>query len=108
MLFKDKKIAIIGGGLVGSLLSKYLANKGAKVCIYERRNDMREQDIDAGRSINLALSNRGIKSLKEVGIDNEVLANTMPMFRRIMHSTEGDLTNQEYGKRSSYIFSWQK
>ena len=105
MLFKDKKIAIIGGGLVGSLLSIYLANKGAKVCIYERRNDMREQDINAGRSINLALSNRGIKSLKEVGIDNEVLANTMPMFRRIMHSTEGDLTNQEYGKKGQAIFS---
>ena len=83
MLFKDKKIAIIGGGLVGSLLSIYLANKGAKVCIYERRNDMREQDIDAGRSINLALSNRGIKSLKEVGIDNEVLEIQCPCLEEL-------------------------
>ena len=105
MLLKDKKIAIIGAGLVGSLLSIYLAKKGAKVYIYERRNDMRDEDGSAGRSINLALSNRGIKSLKEVGIDKEVLKNTMPMFRRIMHSVEGDLTNQDYGKKDQAIFS---
>ena len=58
-----KRTIIIGAGLVGSLLSIYLAKKGYKVKIYERRGDMRKEEVEAGRSINLALSDRGIKAL---------------------------------------------
>ncbi|HRD59022.1 MAG TPA: NAD(P)-binding protein, partial [Ferruginibacter sp.] len=62
-----KEITIIGAGLVGSLLSIYLCKRGYKVKIFERRADMRKEKISAGRSINLALSDRGIKALEEVG-----------------------------------------
>ena len=67
-----KNTVIIGGGLVGSLLSIYLSKRGYKVKIYERRADMRKEDMVAGRSINLALSDRGIKALEEVGLMDEI------------------------------------
>jgi len=60
-----KEITIIGAGLVGSLLSIYLAKRGHKVSIYERRSDMRREDMIAGRSINLALSDRGLLALEK-------------------------------------------
>jgi kynurenine 3-monooxygenase len=62
----QQHIGIIGGGLVGSLMSLYLARRGYKVSVYERRQDPRVHQIDGGRSINLALSRRGIRSLEEV------------------------------------------
>ena len=65
-------ILIIGAGLVGSLLGIYLVRRGYRVSIYERRPDMRKEKIVAGRSINLALSDRGIKALREVGIADEI------------------------------------
>ena len=105
MLIKDKNIAIIGAGLVGSLLSIYFAKMGAKVSVFERRNDMRKETDSAGRSINLALSNRGIKALREVGIEKDVMSTTMPMYKRIMHSLEGELTEQYYGKKDQAIYS---
>ncbi|MFZ1533428.1 MAG: NAD(P)-binding protein [Chitinophagaceae bacterium] len=58
-----KEITIIGSGLVGSLLSIYLAKRGHKVKVYERRSDMRKEKMAAGRSINLALSDRGLLAL---------------------------------------------
>ena len=90
MSIKDKKIAIVGAGLVGSLLSIYFSKLGAKVSVFERRNDMRKDVESAGRSINLALSDRGIRALEEVGVKEEVLSITMPMYKRIMHSIEGN------------------
>jgi kynurenine 3-monooxygenase len=65
---KKQHVAIAGAGLVGSLLSIYLAKQGHRVSVFERRPDMRKQTVDAGRSINLALSNRGLRSLHEVGL----------------------------------------
>ena len=62
---QKKETVIIGAGLVGSLLSIYLSKRGYNVKIYERRSDMRKEKISAGRSINLALSDRGIKALEE-------------------------------------------
>ena len=105
MSIKDKKIAIVGAGLVGSLLSIYFSKLGAKVSVFERRNDMRKDVESAGRSINLALSDRGIKALEEVGVKEEVLSITMPMYKRIMHSIEGNLTEQDYGKKGQAIYS---
>ena len=66
------KINIVGSGLVGSLLSIYLVRKGHQVHIYERRPDMRKNRISAGRSINLALSDRGWRGLEGVGIADEI------------------------------------
>ena len=65
---KQKHIAIIGAGLVGSLLAIYLRKRGYEVSVFERRPDIRDEVNDEGRSINLALSNRGIRALEEVGL----------------------------------------
>ncbi|MCJ8167574.1 FAD-dependent monooxygenase [Pontibacter sp. E15-1] len=102
----DKKnIAIMGAGLVGSLLSLYLAKHGHKVDLYERRPDLRTTSIDGGRSINLALSDRGWRALKGIGIEEEVRKVSIPMYRRVMHDEQGNLTFQPYGKEGQAIYS---
>ena len=100
-----KNITIIGAGLVGSLLSIYLAKRGNKVSIYERRPDMRKEKMIAGRSINLALSDRGIKALEEVGIMDEIRKIAIPMNGRQMHSMDGSTPYQPYGKEGQFINS---
>src|SRR5215217_4822237 len=100
-----KELVIIGAGLVGSLLSIYLIKKGYKVLMYERRGDMRKETVEAGRSINLALSDRGIKALKEVGIADEVLQIAIPMHGRFIHNLDGTTAFQPYGKEGQYINS---
>jgi kynurenine 3-monooxygenase len=101
----QKNIIIIGAGLVGSLLSIYLAKRGYKVQIHERRGDMRKQEVEAGRSINLALSDRGIKALKEVGIADDVLKIAIPMYGRSIHNMDGSAAYQPYGKEGQAINS---
>ena len=100
-----KDVVIVGAGLVGSLLSIYLAKRGCKVSIYERSPDMRKEEIVAGRSINLALSDRGIKALKEVGIAEEILSIAIPMHGRSIHNLDGSNMFQPYGKQGQYINS---
>ncbi|WP_417603603.1 FAD-dependent oxidoreductase [Owenweeksia hongkongensis] len=102
---ENKKVTIAGAGLVGSLLACYMAKKGHDVKVYERRPDMRKTTIDGGRSINLALSNRGWKSLEGVGVADEVRKMAIPMYGRVMHSREGELTNQPYGLNGEAIYS---
>jgi kynurenine 3-monooxygenase len=97
-LASNRNIAIVGAGLAGSLLAIYLAKKGFKVDVYEHRPDMRKHNIDGGRSINLALSTRGIHALKEVGLYEEIKKISIPMYGRMIHSSEGELTSQRYGK----------
>lgn len=101
----SKKIAIVGAGLVGSLLSIYLNKRGYKVTVFERRSDMRKQTIDAGRSINLALSNRGIRALEEVGLAEELRKTAIPMHGRMMHDRSGKLSFLPYGETGQYINS---
>lgn len=100
-----KNILITGAGLVGSLLSIYLSKRGYKVKIYERRDDMRKADLVAGRSINLALSDRGIKALEEVGLMDEIRKICIPMHGRFMHNADGSTAYQPYGKEGQYINS---
>lgn len=103
---ESKKITIAGAGLVGSLLGVYLAKRGHEVSIYERRPDGRKTKIDGGRSINLALSDRGIQALAKVGLDKKVLSEmSIPMYRRVMHDKEGKLSFQPYGKEGQAINS---
>ena len=102
---KEKRIVIIGAGLVGSLLSIYLARRGYSVSIYERRGDMRREEVEAGRSINLALSDRGIKALREVGIADEILDIAIPMHGRSIHHVDGTTAFQPYGKEGQFINS---
>lgn len=95
------KITIAGAGLAGSLLSIYLSRKGFAVDIYERRDDMRTENIDGGRSINLALSTRGIHALKEVGLYEEIKKISIPMYGRMIHPIKGEQIFQRYGKDDS-------
>lgn len=87
-MFKNK-VTIIGAGLAGSLLSIYLARRGFGVTVFEARDDMRKEAVAAGRSINLALSDRGIAALREVGMDEYMLNEAVPMHGRMIHSTSG-------------------
>ncbi len=100
-----KKISIIGAGLAGSLLSIYLAKKGFEVEIFEQRPDLRTSNISAGRSINLALSLRGILPLQEVGLSEHILKIAIPMKGRMMHDIEGNLSYQPYGKSDDYYIN---
>lgn len=101
----DKNVAIVGAGLVGSLLAIYFSKRGYQVSVFERRGDMRAMGYEGGRSINLALSNRGIRALKEVGLAEEVKSIAIPMHRRVMHDRESKLTYQPYGKEGEFINS---
>lgn len=101
----EKHIAISGAGLVGSLLSIYLAKRGYKVSVFERRGDMRTSEYVGGRSINLALSNRGIRALAEVGLAEEMKAVAIPMHGRMMHDRKGALSFLQYGKEGQFINS---
>ncbi len=100
-----KEIIILGAGLVGSLVSIYLAKRGYTVHIYERRPDMRKEDIPAGRSINLALSDRGWRGLKGAGIEEAIRKVAIPMHGRIMHSVDGKITQQPYGEKGQSIYA---
>ena len=101
----EKKIIIVGAGLVGSLWAVYMKKAGYKVVIYERRSDIRKAEISAGKSINLALSARGWNSLNAAGIKADIEKIAIPMSGRIMHSEEGELTYQPYGKKEEAIYS---
>ncbi len=100
-----EKIAIIGGGLCGSLLAICLAKRGFSIDLYERRGDIRKGQAEAGRSINLALSTRGIEALNKVGLAEKMLGEAIPMNGRQMHNILGELTYQPYGKHGQYINS---
>ncbi len=103
---KKEKVIIIGAGLAGSLLAIYLAKRGIECEIYEARGDMRRETMSAGRSINLALSNRGIAALKEVGLDEYMLAEAVPMFGRMIHAVDGTTKLLPYsGRKGEYINS---
>ncbi len=100
-----KKATIIGAGLVGSLWSIFLAKRGYNVSVLERRSDMREAGYIGGRSINLALSNRGFRGLERAGIADEIRAVGIPMYGRMIHDLEGNLSYQPYGKEGEAIYS---
>src|SRR5690554_3466682 len=102
---KDKKVAVVGAGLVGSLLAVLLAKEGMQVDVFERRPDLRKAKKIEGRSINLALSNRGFKALGKAGFADEIKAIAIPMYGRKMHDEKGNLTYQSYGKENEAIYS---
>src|SRR6266487_2323112 len=85
------KFVLIGSGLAGGLLGAYLGRRGYEVDLYERRADPREGNIVGGRSINLALSTRGIYALDQLGIADEVLRHAIPMRGRMIHDKSGNL-----------------
>jgi kynurenine 3-monooxygenase len=101
----SEKIAIVGAGLVGGLQAIYMAQKGFDVTLFERRPDIRTAEIIAGRSINLALSDRGWKALNGAGVEEVIREMAIPMHRRVMHAVDGELTFQPYGKAGQFINS---
>jgi kynurenine 3-monooxygenase len=100
-----KNVSVIGAGLVGSLLSIYLAKRGYNVNVFERRADMRKNKMSAGKSINLALSDRGFRGLEGVGIADEIRKIAIPMYGRFLHHPDGTTGFQPYGKAGQAINS---
>ncbi|MGB0403088.1 MAG: FAD-dependent oxidoreductase [Salibacteraceae bacterium] len=100
-----QKVIVVGAGLVGSLQAVLLAKKGFQVDVYDHRNDIREAKFIGGRSINLALSTRGWKALELAGVSDEIMDIAIPMTGRKMHSVEGEITYQSYGKKNEAIYS---
>ncbi|MBC3540847.1 FAD-dependent oxidoreductase [Rufibacter sediminis] len=102
---KTTQLSVMGGGLVGCLLSLYLAKQGYRVDVYERRPDLRRTDLGGGRSINLALSDRGWRALETIGIAEDIKKVAIPMYRRVMHDKNGNLSFQPYGQEGQAIYS---
>jgi kynurenine 3-monooxygenase len=102
---QKKEVLIVGAGLVGSLLSVYMAKRGHKVKLYERRPDMRKETMAAGRSINLALSDRGLKALEKIGLADAIREISIPMHGRYIHHIDARSAFQPYGKEGQFINS---
>ncbi|WP_272150319.1 FAD-dependent oxidoreductase [Tenacibaculum aiptasiae] len=103
---KKDNIVVIGAGLCGSLLALRLAQRGYKVEMYESRPDLRTTDISAGRSINLALSDRGFKALRLAGVEEKAREICIPMYGRLIHDIEGNTFASNYsGRNGEYINS---
>lgn len=98
-------ISIIGAGLTGSMMALYLARRGHEVRVFERRPDMRTTDFAEGRSINMALSTRGLTALRGIGLEERALDLSIPMYGRKMHSPTGELSFQPYGRADQHINS---
>jgi kynurenine 3-monooxygenase len=91
-----ERVAIVGAGLTGSLLACFLARRGLAVTLYERRPDPRVAEVERGRSINLAISERGLDALRRIGLVDQVMAGALPMRGRMIHPVEGPLDFQPY------------
>lgn len=104
MVRKSENIAVVGGGLVGCTQALFMAKMGHKVDVYERRPNPKNAEMEAGRSINMALSTRGITALEELGLAKKVIAISTPMYGRYIHTEEG-ANFQPYGKADQCIYS---
>lgn len=99
----SESVTVVGAGLAGTLLSILLARRGHRVRLYERQDDMRRVDLDAGRSINLALAARGIRALECAGVMEQVQPLLIPMPGRMLHDLDGALTFVPYGQRPAEV-----
>ena len=100
----SQKIAVVGSGLVGTLLAIYLKKLGHTVHVYDRSPDIRTVEF-SGRSINLVMSNRGWKTLEDIGLDDEIRKIGIPVDKRGIHLQDGTFVAQNYGKEGEAIFS---
>lgn len=97
-----REFTIFGAGLSGTLMAVYLARMGHRVMLYERRSDPRLAGAERGRSINLALSTRGIEALRRVGLADEILRDAIPMKGRMLHARDGSLAYHPYSKNPNH------
>ncbi|KAI1237007.1 hypothetical protein IHE44_0014259 [Lamprotornis superbus] len=102
---QGKRVAVIGGGLVGALNACFFARRGFHVDVYEAREDIRVSSFARGRSINLALSHRGRQALRAVGMEEQIVAKGIPMRARRIHTPSGKKYSIPYGKKNQYILS---
>jgi kynurenine 3-monooxygenase len=103
---KKNKILIVGAGLCGTLLALRMAQRGYNVELREKRSDIRTAAFVGGRSINLALSDRGLKALRMVGMEDQILKACIPMHGRMIHGLDGSLRLSKYsGRQNEYINS---
>ena len=100
-----KTFTVVGGGPVGTLLAISLARHGYKVGLYEGRLDSRKTNIYQGKSINIALSDRGWTSLEKIGVIAEAKNQAIPMYHRAIHGVDGDLSALPYGQAGDAIWS---
>lgn len=96
-MISEPQFTILGGGLAGALLAVYFGQSGYSVNVYEKRSDPRLNKSDAAKSINLALSTRGLFALEEVGLKDLVLKLAIPMRGRMIHDQKGAISYQPYG-----------
>ncbi len=102
---KNKSAIIVGAGLTGTLLGTVLAKEGYRVRIYEKRDDLRKYELSAGKSINLSLSERGWKALRLIGASEEIRELSVPMYGRVIHTQDGEVKYQPYGRNKQAIYS---
>lgn len=98
-----QRFLIVGGGLAGALTAVYLGRAGHSVDVFELRDDPRESALGGGRSINLAISHRGLAALEKVGLAGEILDIAVPMRGRMIHARSGELTYQPYGTEETHV-----
>ena len=99
----DKRLTLVGAGLAGPLLATLLARQGWQVDLFERRGDPRVHGYAGGRSINLALAERGLNALRTAGVDDDVLKQAVMMRGRMVHFADGRVQLQRYGKDDSEV-----
>jgi kynurenine 3-monooxygenase len=99
------KITIVGAGLAGSLMGVFLGRSGHKVALYERRDDPRKGTGGRSRSINLAISTRGLAALERAGLDRAVLDHAVPMRGRVIHEPDGSVRFQPYGHEAHHVIN---
>jgi kynurenine 3-monooxygenase len=98
-----KSITVVGAGLGGALMAVFLGRAGHRVTVYDRRADPRKGGLGRGRSINLAISTRGLAALERVGLDKKLLEVAVPMRGRMVHGIDGGLTFQPYGHEAHHV-----
>lgn len=98
-----RSLSIIGAGLAGSLLAILLSRQGWRITLYERRGDPRIADYESGRSINLALAERGRNALRQAGVEDAVMAKAVMMRGRMVHPRQGEPQLQRYGRDDSEV-----
>ncbi len=98
-----RSLTLIGAGLAGSLLAILLARQGWRITVYERRGDPRIADYESGRSINLALAERGRNALRQAGVEEAVMERTVMMRGRMVHMRDGSTDLQRYGRDDSEV-----
>lgn len=102
---KDKKVIIVGGGLVGCLAACYFAERKFQVTLYEYRPDIRKMKVVAGRSINMAISVRGREALRQIGAEEAIVSKGIEMYSRMLHDQTGKMTSVPYGTATQSILS---